>query len=239
MERDSVGIVPESRLDRLTSAVASLRPSTVAITLGIAIGTFAVLGTLQRVFSDGSLEPWNLDAEGSLPSLFSAALLYGAAALATLAVIRGRLERWVLSVAALWFFLGVDDANGVHEKLQSTTGVDWQILYAPLAAAGIVLFIALLKTVTIVPGRLLIVGAFAWTSSQVLELVEHGRTRPVDLYNWYMVPEEVLEMVGSVCFLIAMLLVLRAPVREPSPQSPPSDMLPFELDGPGGPSAER
>ena len=49
MERDSVGIVPESRLDRLTSAVASLRPPTVAITLGIAIGTFAVLGTLQSL----------------------------------------------------------------------------------------------------------------------------------------------------------------------------------------------
>ena len=238
IESDHELIVSSSRLDRLTSGVASVRPLTVAITLGMAIGAFAVLGTLQRVYSSESFELWNLDAEGSAPSLFSATLLYGAAALATLAVIRGGLERWVLSVAALWLFLGVDDANGIHEKLQSATGVDWQILYAPLAAVGIVLFIALLKTVTVVPGRLLIVGALAWTSSQILELVEHGRVRPVDLYNWYMVPEEILEMVGSVCFLIAMLLVLGAPIREPSRQSPPSDMLPLELDGHTGSSAK-
>jgi hypothetical protein len=65
-----------------------------------------------------------------------------------------------------------------------------------------------MQTTSGISRRLLLAGAAGWGISQVLELVQHGRVEPVDLYNWYMVPEEVLEMAGSACFLMAMLLIL-------------------------------
>ncbi len=196
------------RIERLTSAITALRPTNVAWTLAVAISGFAILGALQRIYPTGPFGLWNLDAEGAPPTFFSATLLYAAAGLAALTVMRGRLDRWVLAVAGLWAFLGVDDANAIHERLQRATGIDWQYLYAPLALAGLVLFVALMRTTSGISRRLLLAGAAGWGISQVLELVQHGRVEPVALYNWYMVPEEVLEMAGSACFLMAMLLIL-------------------------------
>ena len=135
--------------------------------------------------------------------------------LAALTVLRGRLVGWVLAVAGLWGLLGVDEAYAIHERLERVTGIDWQVLYAPIAFAGLLLFLALLRTTRGTPKQLLTAGALGWGPSQVLELVQNWGGEPAALYDWYMVPEELLEMAGSALFVLAMLLILRG---QPEPR---------------------
>ena len=182
--------------------------------LSVVILALAILGILQRVDSVGSYRLWNLDAEQAVPTYVSATILYAAAGLAVLTMVRAQLDRWVLLVAGLWVFLGVDEANAIHERLERATGIDWQVLYAPLAMAALLLFMALLRTTNGTSKQVLAAGAVGWAISQVLELVQNLGGEPVALYDWYMVPEEILELAGSALFVLGMLVVLR---REPEP----------------------
>ena len=56
-------------------------------------------------------------------------------------------------------------------------------------------------------------GTAAWVVSQVLELFEwHGAVKQ-PRYGYMMFAEEVLEMLGSVGFIVALLMLAEAPIR--------------------------
>jgi len=127
----------------------------------------------------------------------------------------------VVGYALFLLLMGLDETLMLHERLESWTGVRWQYLYAPVVAvAGIGWLRSALLARDLGGLGLLVGGAAAWGISQVLELFQWSgeeltmeeyeeRLRDAD-YLRLMVPEEILEMVGSLLFLLAGLVLLRA-----------------------------
>jgi hypothetical protein len=172
-----------------------------------------------------------------VPALFSGAL----AGLAGLMVfryarLRPPLDRRIFHGAACFLlFVGLDDIVGLHEWLEKTLQVDWQILYLPLAA----MFAWGLWQVTGLIGQttptalMLYTGAGAWLVAQALEAAAWngigpaliGEDRPAAevmelthslAYYALMIPEELLEMCGALLFAVgfARLVVSNPAVRQ-------------------------
>jgi len=201
------------------------------------VGVFAVggLGTL-KYFGVLALNWLELDAEGTLPAVFSALLLWTASALAlqlarALAGSGGRtIDLWVLG--GVFAFMGIDELAGIHENLDSWLGVDnWIVGYLPLAfVGGVAWLVTLLRGLIPLERRYWFIGAALWIGSQLLEV-------PVQLdielnpYFPFMFVEEMLEMLGSSSLGLTLLLVLRRASRPsvsslgdsfPSPARPAS-----------------
>jgi hypothetical protein len=184
----------------------------------IGIAAFAVLfGILGAIVypGGGDLRVFDLNKEQTFPATFSGLLLLGAGALALLnGVVRcpNPADRvWWLVLAGVFAFLGIDEISALHEAVQDRVHVWGQATLIPIVIAGGIAWLVTLKRVglTSLAGRLLIVAAFAWAMSQGVDaaLNEH--------YGWTIVPEELLEMVGSALFGLAMLVAVRevVPVR--------------------------
>lgn len=193
-------------------------PGRLAAAIAAAIALLAVAGIAHVALDPPEAKPWSLfslETELTFPAAFSAALLVGAGACALLAGRRrayGVHPSWYL-FAALLIGMGVDEAAYLHERLESASGVDWQLLYAPVAlvcgAAWLRLTYALRS---FRPAQLLMVlGAGAWLAAQVLENVQWGADgEKVAGYSVLMVIEEILEMSGSALFLVAVYAALWA-----------------------------
>lgn len=185
--------------------------------LAIAIAGLGLAGIAYYAVEPGS--PWgrlDLDGEQTLPSAFSALVLIGAGVCALVLARRrtlGARFSWLL-LGLLLSFMGIDEFAAIHESLEEGATVDWQTLYLPvIAACG-----AAWLLVTVRLSRcnrqafyLMVAGAGTWLVAQVLENLQWGANdQPVSGYGYLMITEEVLEMAGSACFLVALYTVLWA-----------------------------
>jgi len=207
----------------LATLTARIPVPVVAIAASLAIAALVVLGVRQRT----RYPLWqaaNLDSEESIGMWFSAGLLWAGAACWLLVAVSDRLRGpsiWIWWPAMAW--LALDEGNGLHERLERWSGIDWQLLYLPVIGVIGAAWWGVLRRQT--GGRrvtsLLAAGAAAWAIALVLELIQNWGGVPVraSIYDPAMITEEALELIGSVMFLLAGLLVLqRSPEEPPVPQ---------------------
>src|SRR5262245_42625878 len=103
-------------------------------------GLCALFGLLYELGVVGWAR-FSLDREYTPASIWSALLLLVAAvAAARAARTRDGFARG--SLAVLFAFMACDEAFAIHESLEKATGVDWQVLFAPIVALAAVAFIA-------------------------------------------------------------------------------------------------
>ena len=179
----------------------------VLVTLVAAAGLLHGLGA---VF--GGFDAFHLDRERNAPAALSAAFLAAGGIAFLAAVAKGRLRPVSVGLAALLLLMAADELLEWHETLERRTGVDWQLLYAPVGLAGALVWLLVMRqlrgdrTATV----LLAGGAAAWALSQVLERVEWDGGRQVSGYGFMMPVEELLELSGSAMFLLAAMTLLRS-----------------------------
>lgn len=171
------------------------------------LGLAGVLVVLQLVGDFG--DRWfDLDGERTIPSLWSAGLLTLAGALGVAVAVALRRPAVAVLGAAL-AFMAVDEFFALHEEVEDATGIDWQTLYLPVfAVVGLLALRVLLVSRRLGERRfvaLMSVGAVCWAASQVLEKVEWDGPVRRSGYSVMMVAEELLEMTGSLLFVLAML----------------------------------
>lgn len=128
----------------------------------------------------------------------------------------------LLGLAVLFGFMGADEVLVVHERLERGLGVDWQLLYLPLMVLGAAGYAkALIVSLSVRSGRApLVFGAACWVGAQLLERLqwgggmqdaaEYAAAVARDEYQASVVVEEVMEMAGSLGFVLGLLAVLSA-----------------------------
>jgi hypothetical protein len=189
---------------------ADLRRWTVA--LGATIAFLGVMGILRFSHKD-ALRLFNLDGERNIPAAFSGLLWVGNALLAFLIGRRrrGAALAWY-ALAALLALLAIDEVAEVHEHLQYYAGIDWQLLYLPLALVAGVAWVA--------AGRWLYrVGVGLWPFvgaticgllAQPLEALQiDSHSNPRRGFRVMVVSEELLEMLAALLLGIAFLQALQ------------------------------
>lgn len=187
-------------------------PTQLAVAISLVIAVLAAAGI--SVIQSGAAESiWNLDAEGTIPALFTALLLGGAGICAFVASRRDLYgaRRSLRLLALLLMLMSVDEALVVHERIEAAVGVDWQALYAPVIIVCGAAWLRVTYVLRSLPRAqiLMIMGAFAWAVAQVLEATQwDGDDVKVGAYDQQMFIEEILEMSGSGLFLIALYTVL-------------------------------
>ncbi len=200
-----------TRLERVRAWAIGLSPRTVAIYVFAGIAVIGVLGAIER--AGAPLGLFDLDGEGNPPAAYSAFLLLSAGALAALV---GTLpaesewrRRWY-ALGAFLAFMGFDEAITFHEKLQDALEYDWQKMYLPIAALGGIAWLLVFRRLASREQRLFALGAAAWVIAQIDEYFQanpdEGR---VSGYGSLATIEEVLELIGSALFLLALLEALR------------------------------
>ncbi|MFT4549965.1 MAG: hypothetical protein ACI8XO_001133 [Verrucomicrobiales bacterium] len=199
--------------DRRTSVIPAITFKWLTIALVTCIALLGTLGTFAlRAPQDalGLMALFHLDRELNLVTLFSAALLLTSGYLVYLLVKAGDSGRAIIGLAFLFAFMGFDEMLKIHETSEKLTGVDWQILYSPIilfAGAGWLLLFLRSAGVT---RTLWVGGAACWVASQLLEAGQWGWGSDVETANYdsLMVCEELLEMTGSMLFLLTLFRLL-------------------------------
>jgi hypothetical protein len=210
------------RAGRLDRTLGSIEPKVVGVVLLGGIAVIGVLGAWQAaqgpVEAEGGPAPhgflglFYLDGEYNVPALYSAALWLLASLslyVAGRAREHGRRRHIWTGLALALSYLALDEAFGLHEKLEARTGADWQLVYLPLliGIAGAGLYV-LLQSHGAARWLLLAAGAAALLA-QVLEAVQWDGEVPVDSYRQLMVPEEILEPTAAALIAVAGLILLR------------------------------
>ncbi len=185
----------------------------VAAVLGAVIATLTALGIGAMTVDFGPLWIFDLDREWVVPAVFSAGVLGWAAFLAARLARAGPASRlrpvWWWALAVLFAFMCLDELTSIHERLEAATGVDWQLLYAPLVAvAGFGWLRALFSFRSRSGSVLWALGAAAWFVAQVFEYLQYDGDRLI--HAWMIVPEESLEMTGSSLWVLALLTALHS-----------------------------
>jgi hypothetical protein len=202
---------------------------------GLGVGGIAIMGVTGVLHAAGAAPgAFDLDGEYTVPAFFSGALLVLASAMAlALARREGGVERSLLILLAAAFgFLALDEMFSIHERLDIRTGVDWQVLYVPLGVG----FVWAVWRVTGSLGRrsaeasMIFVGLGAWAVAQMLEAAAYSEVTPslIDKsmspgkiddithslpYYAMAIPEELLEMSGSLLLAVALAAALRRVAR--------------------------
>ncbi len=180
----------------------------------VAITVSLVFGVLGFVAFQGWRHTYilDLDAEFYPASLWSFGLLVLATVTSALAAIV-QSSRAAAAFGAAMLFMAVDELTSIHEHLENVTGVDWQVLYLPVVAVVGVAFLILLLRLLRVGERasvvLLLAGAGAWFVAQVFEAIQWDGDRQTSAYAPLATAEEVLEMLGSLAFALALLVWAR------------------------------
>lgn len=185
-----------------------LTPRRVAVLLVMTTVTLAAVIGLTR-FGGGPLlqSAFDPDAERRIPALYSGMLLVIAAAAALLSRHRGR--SFVVLSAGL-AAMAVDEVLAVHEKLEHYLALDWQLIYIPAFLVALVVVIGVVRGMRRDAPRavpVLAAGAACWIASQVLEAVQWDGGNKNPGYEVMMYIEEVLEMLGTVGFIVSLLLL--------------------------------
>ena len=193
---------------RAMVGVAAADPARTARLALAAIAVLGVGGVLQRALPPFPLSHvLDLDFEWVPAALFSSGLL-AAAALVWWQLPQTRAARYVTGLLAL---MSLDELCSIHETLENVTGVDWELLYAPVVAvAGLAALVVLRSWGRSRPSALLLGGGLCWLVAQVLEALEWDGDVERPHYALYMVPEELLEMTGSTLLLLAGLWAFRS-----------------------------
>jgi vacuolar-type H+-ATPase subunit I/STV1 len=112
-------------------------------------------------------------------------------------------------MGAVFAFMALDEVWTIHERLEGWTGMDWQIAYVPIAVGAGLLVVVAFRDLAAIRGAagLFVAGGAAWLAAQVLEALQWAGD--VLEHEGMIVPEEVLELVGSSLFGLASLVVLR------------------------------
>lgn len=211
-----------SKAGRVAVLASKVPVALVAVVSGVVIGAFVVLGILQRVaFPEWSFA--NLDSEVSFATWFSAALLWVASLwwlLVAMATRSRSLAIWSWWAVLAW--LALDEGSAVHERLERWSGIDWQVLYAPLMGVAAVALWGVFHRYRSQErvAALLMTAAATWIVVLALELIQNWGGSPVEaaVYVPTMIGEEALEMIGSTALLIAAMLILQRTVR-PAPDT--------------------
>lgn len=190
----------------------------VAAANGAIIILLGVLGVLHIKFYP-RFAVFDLNGEQNVPATYSAALWV---CVALVAVLIGRAEQgraariWIaLSVPLL--FVGADEFSEIHERLERITGIDWQILYSPLALVAAVLWVLVGRRFRELGAGFgfFVGGTICGIASQAIEALEYGdNNRRVAAFNKLVVCEEMLEMVAVVLIGLALLTALRIVCRQ-------------------------
>jgi hypothetical protein len=216
----------EIRVDPNKVAIAFLCVILILMTIN------SVLLFLYFYLGDGELyglvDLFDLDIEGNVPTLYSAmAVLLCSALLALITTVNwhnpeGRRWHW-LGLSLLFFFLGVDEGTGIHEEIGSwlenfyeARGALYFFWVVPYGIATLVLGLTYLKFTWTLPadtrwrfvtaGTLFVVGALGIEMIGAREADLHGTTTLT--YSVLYSIEELLEMLGIVVFIHALLLHL-------------------------------
>lgn len=198
-------------------ANVALKPS-VRVAVAVVAGLIALAwipGALHH--ADESLPGlWRFDLDGErlVPAAISALLLLATAALAASVATRtgARGARVAFGFLALLFcFMAVDEWFAVHEGLEDSSGSDWQTLYLGLGVVAAAAWAYALRLLGGASRALWVAGAVSWAVAQAIERVQWDGDQLV--YPWTVLPEELLEMVGTACWLLALLLALRGALR--------------------------
>ncbi len=213
---DLAGVDPP-KTGRVVVLASRVPAVVVAVVLGVGIGVFVVLGILQRT----AFPEWgvaNLDSETSIASRFSSALLWVAAFWWLLVAITVRprsLAIWIWWPVLAW--LALDEGSAVHERLERSFGIDWQLLYVPVMAVAAVAWWGVVRRYRSQTriAALLMAGVAVWIVALALELVQNWGGSPVQaaIYIPTMIAEESFEMIGSTVLLLAAILALQMAVR--------------------------
>jgi len=207
-------------LERVAVPVSRVPVAVIGVVSGVAIAVLVVLGILQRA-GYPLLEGTNLDAEVSMATWFSAALLWTAAGCWLLVAVTARPRTaavWIWWPVLAW--LALDEGLALHERLERWSGIDWQVLYLPVIGLAAAAWWGVVRRQwtqrpTVV---LLVTAAVAWATALLLEVIQNWGGSPVAavVYDPAMVTEEALEMVGSTVLLMAAILALRRSVQSES-----------------------
>lgn len=184
------------------------------LALGAAIVFLGVMGILRYAHKD-TLRPFNLDGERNVPAFFSGALWVCAGSLAALVGRAGSsraAKAWYL-LAALLFLVAADEVAQFHEHLEHLSGIDWQILYAPIALLAAPLWIVIGRRLHKLQAGFhpFVAATLCALVSQGLEPFEVDSTgAPKPGFRVMVVTEELLEMAAAVLLGVAFLAALRA-----------------------------
>jgi hypothetical protein len=188
---------------------------TVALANGAIITVLGALGVCSIAFGS-PFGIFDLDGERNVPATYSAALWFS---LGVLAVLLGRVDsaageaRLWFALAAVFVFNSADEFGQIHERLEFRTGIDWQILYSPLALIAVGLWpLAARRLRRIGAGLgLLILGTVCLVASQLAEALEYDSAdKRISAFNEVVVLEELLEMAGALLVGLALLSALQA-----------------------------
>ncbi len=181
---------------------------------------------------------FNLDGEMNLPTAFSGLLLVAASAAGLIVSTRsstiGIPAARLVPVALLIGYMSLDEVWQFHERLETWFGIDWQALYLPVFAVAGIIGLSLLPHLRKAgsSAALFVAGAAAWGVAQVIEALQwdaHDHLRAA----WSIVPEETLEMTGSLLFLLAFLALARHIVAVEATRAPSTDPRPRAAAAPG------
>jgi hypothetical protein len=214
----SAADLPTGLLTRLARALGRIDLRVVATAI-VALGAFAAAFGIyhlqtSRVDPGASTDFFDLDGEDTFITVLTGGALLAAALGALVAgySVVGRARLVFHTLAGFFAFMALDEMLSFHEGIERTTGVDWQVLYLPIfligAVAGIGALLALrgLRVAQLT----FLAGGAAWFVAQVFEEIQWGANdEPIARYNLLMVPEELLEYLGSALWFVAFVLVIK------------------------------
>ena len=219
-ERQAVGTGSTAEFaDAAVRLLSSLDLRLVALAVG---GAILLLGLAGLAFDVGAVSRDSLDlnAEHTPAAAFSSLLLFMAASVAFVLALalsdHDERRSWAL-LAAVLGFLSLDELALVHEAIQEDVGVKGQIVLAPVAIVGFIAWLGVMRNLDRdgPAARMLIGAAGAWVLAQLLDV---GQDPEKDRLMFTVVPEEVLEMIGSALFLMAGLYVVHSLGTRVSPR---------------------
>jgi hypothetical protein len=201
-----------TRIERFASTELTPRRTAVGVALLVAVAW--IPGAFYQADVDApGLWRFSLEGEKLVPAAISAFLLLAAGALAGLVAAdegRTRLRLAFAALAALFLFMAADEWLGLHESLEDSAGEDWQTLYLGIVVIAAVAWTYVLRELTGTRRWLWIAGAAAWAVAQGIERIQWDGEELA--YEWTILPEELLEMVGTGLWIFALLLVWRGPL---------------------------
>jgi hypothetical protein len=203
-------------LDQIAAEVfdrVKFRP--IAIGLILVAAAFGIQDVLLHTgdYTGHRVPILDVNAKQTLWATFQGSLIFSAA---LLSILIGRLratpvEMWWLLLGAVLFVLGGNEIIALHDRFQDATGRPGQIVLTLFAIVGIVAWFKILDATSKNDRvrRLLIAGVAFWFVSQAIHVTFQGNIRWTDI-RWTIVPEELLEALGSTCWLFALGYWLRA-----------------------------
>jgi hypothetical protein len=178
-------------------------PARPALVLAGAIAVVMGAGVL-RWFDLVTVGPaFNLDGEGTVPAKLSALVLIGAAVAAGRVRDHGSARRSLAVIAALFAFMALDEVAAIHERLEIWLATDWQVVYVPLGLAAVAAWAGCVRALTPTGVALWLGGAAAWAVAALLEAIQWG-AGDVLVHPRLVPPEELLEVIGSALWLLAL-----------------------------------